>query len=237
MRYIRTRPDLPVATTQKLQEKTDLIARDGDAQLIYQNSRDTQWFSPVIEALKFMAGPGGCCMLCSRSEGSDVEHYRPKAIFPDLAMTWENYLWSCAICNRAKSNRFPPDTEPGGRMLNPVEDNPWDHLFINELMMITPRIGADLDGYDPRGLSTRDILRLNRDALIESRRERHTDLTGQVESALQGYHDGKLSVENLRSLVGQLRVYPFHLDVAEYFLDGPGQSESPFRELFELLTT
>lgn len=38
----------------------------------------------------------------------DVEHYRPKSIYWWLAYTYDNYLFSCQICNQSyKSNNFP----------------------------------------------------------------------------------------------------------------------------------
>ena len=43
----------------------------------------------------------------------DVEHYRPKSIYWWLAYTYDNYLFSCQICNQTyKSNHFPI----GGRL-------------------------------------------------------------------------------------------------------------------------
>lgn len=236
MRRIHARPDLPDAASARLAEKTAQILQGGDAKSIYSNSRSTEWFKPIVMVLAEMAGPGGNCMFCSHNESSNVEHYRPKARFPALAMVWENYLWVCNICNLAKSDRFPPDTEPGGRILNPVDDNPWDHLYINEQMMIAPRMDADSDAYDPRGLSTRDILQLNRDVLLRSRRDRFEDLCESVNICLSGHAAGTLSVENIHTKLERLRSHSFQPDVADYFLDGPGRTESPFRELFELLT-
>lgn len=38
----------------------------------------------------------------------DVEHYRPKSVYWWLAYTYDNYLYSCQICNQSyKGNNFP----------------------------------------------------------------------------------------------------------------------------------
>ena len=43
----------------------------------------------------------------------DVEHYRPKSIYWWLAYCYDNYLFSCQICNQSyKSNNFPISGNP-----------------------------------------------------------------------------------------------------------------------------
>jgi hypothetical protein len=83
----------------RLANETDAIKKAVDpkaeADKRYGNARKTRWFAPVVKELGRLAGPGERCMFCSGSEASDVEHFRPKAIFPEVAMTWENTLWSC----------------------------------------------------------------------------------------------------------------------------------------------
>jgi uncharacterized protein (TIGR02646 family) len=83
-------------------------------------------------------------MRCCYCEGqvecdyNDVEHFRPKARADRLngthdtgywwlAWTWENLLFSCAICNRsAKKDMFP--LEAGSVPLNPEEPPPGKEL-------------------------------------------------------------------------------------------------------------
>lgn len=54
----------------------------------------------------------GKCAYCEANTEvvahGDVEHYRPKSIYWWLAYTYDNYLYSCQICNQSyKSNNFP----------------------------------------------------------------------------------------------------------------------------------
>lgn len=54
----------------------------------------------------------GKCAYCEANTQivahGDVEHYRPKSIYWWLAYTYDNYLYSCQICNQSyKSNNFP----------------------------------------------------------------------------------------------------------------------------------
>jgi hypothetical protein len=55
---------------------------------------------------------GGKCAYCEASTTKvahgDVEHFRPKATYWWLAYCYENYLYSCQICNQVfKGDRFP----------------------------------------------------------------------------------------------------------------------------------
>lgn len=75
----------------------------------------------------------GKCAFCETptdaSYWGDVEHFRPKSIHWWLAYCYDNFLYSCAPCNGAKSNNF----EPLGNPLvapdvtgNPTESELWD---------------------------------------------------------------------------------------------------------------
>lgn len=241
MRRLGQRPLLPARLDARLSKESSAISKSPDpkseANRRYTNARGSKWFEPVLEQLGKLAGPGRRCMLCSGSEASDVEHYRPKAVFPDLAMVWENYLWSCTVCNRAKGDRFPPDTEPGGRIVNPLDDDPWAHFFIDEFGILTPRFDPSANALDQRAVSTRDILKLNRDALQESRKSRLDDLMTRASKLLSEVKAHVKTADEARDEVKLWLVQPFQSDVADYFLRGPGKAELPFKSLFEAIDT
>ena len=54
----------------------------------------------------------GKCGFCETptdaSYWGDVEHFRPKSVHWWLAYCYDNFLYSCAPCNGAKSNNFEP---------------------------------------------------------------------------------------------------------------------------------
>ena len=113
-----------------------------------------------MDSLKDLAGVGGLCMYCSANEPSQLEHYRPLAVFPKQAMTYENFLWSCDVCNRRyKGTRFPPDTEPGERILNPLDDNVWEHFFLDaKFGRLLRRVDPDTEEPLPRATSTCSVV-------------------------------------------------------------------------------
>jgi len=67
-------------------------------------------WKPAKGALKY--DTGGKCAYCEASTDvvahGDVEHFRPKSIYWWLALTFDNYLFSCQICNQTfKGDEFP----------------------------------------------------------------------------------------------------------------------------------
>jgi hypothetical protein len=234
MRTLPVPKPLEKKLSQKLSDETDAIKKasspKAEAERRYGNARKTQWFSPVVRELKRLAGPGERCMFCSGSEASDVEHYRPKAIFPDLAMTWENYLWSCTPCNRGKLSRFPPDTGPGGKFVNPLYEKVWDFFFIDSFGILTPRYDRAANAPNERAVTTRDFLSLNRDAVQVSRQQRFKNLKEAMADTLKLIEARKLTKKAARARVETWKSESWQPDVADYFLNGPGRIESPFKE-------
>lgn len=239
MRQLPRRPELPLPVRRKLQKETAAITAHpnskAEAARRYSNARKAKWFQPVVRKLGELSGPGQRCMLCSGSEASDVEHYRPLTEFPALAMTWLNYLWSCTPCNRSKSSRFPPHTEPGGRLLNPLDDDVWEFFFIDEFGILTPRYDPISNALNERAVTTRDFLELNREGVQESRKLRLEDLKSQVSETLQLASLGKIAKTQIRAKIAKWLAQPFQPDVADYFLNGPGREDAPFKELFTLV--
>ena len=137
-----------------------------------------------------------CCFCESKIEDvsyGEVEHFRPKAAWRQakntklmrpgyywLAYTWNNLLWSCKVCNAShKKNLFPLE-DPAARdcagriianesplLIDPSACDPRDHIRFKLDKAV---------GITHRGRITIDALGLNREALLESRRERLQNL-------------------------------------------------------------
>ncbi len=232
MRQLPKRPELPARTKARLEQATIGIAgatdKKAEARKRYENARGAAWFRPVVDRLRQLSGPGERCMFCSGSESSEVEHYRPKSVFPELAMTWENFLWSCGVCNLAKGNRFPPDTETGERLINPIDENVWDFFSLDEFGNLLPKWRLDLDDLDPRAVSTRNVLKLDRQLLQESRYQRRRELVQGVGDSLAQFDRGELTMADLVERRKAWLEAPFQPDVADYYLNGPGGDQEPF---------
>jgi hypothetical protein len=241
MRRFAARPAIAAETLTRLQEKTDevlaianLADRRARARAIYEVSRGTLWFGPIVDALRGLCGPGELCMYCSSNEPSQLEHFRPLTVFPDRTFEYNNYLWSCDICNRThKGERFPPDTGPGEQILNPLDDDVWEFFFIEDqfgrlLRRVDPGSGAPLG----RATSTCEIVGIDRENVQIKRSRRFRNLRRDVERALDDFHAGTVDAAGLQALITEWLSEPFQSDVADYFLNGPGRDKEPFASLF-----
>ena len=162
---------------------------------------------------------GKCCFCESKFLHvgyGDVEHFRPKGAVRQsrgaspgrpgyywLAYEWPNLLVACPRCNReGKGDVFPlADASKRARshrddlaqeeplLINPAEDDPEQYLSFRQ------EAAYAIDG-NLRGKATIEVLGLNREWLIERRRERlgllvcahvlaeHPELPGSADARL-----------------------------------------------------
>lgn len=76
----------------------------------------------------------------------DVEHFRPKNVYWWLAYCYDNYLYSCQICNQTfKSNRFPIS---GPKLRGPVVRSNSSEARLKRLANEMTHDPLDLDGVE-----------------------------------------------------------------------------------------
>jgi len=154
------------------------------------NRASNSTFAVVRETLREMCGGIARCMYCEDSAAHEIEHIKPKALYPELVFAWMNYLYACGLCNRGKGQRYyvfteggecnnvarrlnaPSEPPPGGEpvLLDPRREDPseWLQLDLWETFRFVPRHARDSRDWQRADL-TIDILGLNRDILIETR--------------------------------------------------------------------
>lgn len=118
------------------------------------------------------------CVFCeskvSHVYHGDIEHFKPKSKFCCYSHSWANLLFSCRICNGAKSDNFPiPDP-----IIKPTKDNPekffeYDTLPNGKLVSLIP--------LNNRAKNSIKTMNLNRDELCSRRGERWFELYSTVE--------------------------------------------------------
>ena len=149
-------------------------------------------FATVRRKLADMCNGERRCMYCEDSAADEVEHFKPKDLYPEAVFLWPNYLYACGPCNGPKNNRFMvvdartgdlldvtrgendpviPPRRGDAVLINPRRENPLDFLMldIRDTFEFTPVA----DGGLPleRARYTICVLRLNeRDYLKEARR-------------------------------------------------------------------
>lgn len=112
----------------------------------------------------------GKCAFCEShilsTQFGDVEHLRPKRLYPALFVVWENLTLACTKCNVYKSDI--------DGILNPYIDIISDHLaFLGPMVTKYPGSIA--------GNLTITHLRLNRDDLITRRARKLADIQNQID--------------------------------------------------------
>lgn len=83
------------------------------------------------------------CAYCEDSEGTAIDHFWPKNVYPERAFDWLNYLLVCSTCNsRYKRDQFPLDERGLPLLLNPTAEEPLEHLTFTsdgKLLAETPK--------------------------------------------------------------------------------------------------
>lgn len=158
-----------------LLKRTQKVAGAGDpraeAKRLWE-MQDNITFREVREVLGRMATGIERCMYCEDSEGTAIEHFWPKAIYPDRAYDWPNYLVACSRCNsNFKRDQFPLDGGGQPLLINPTEEDPLDHLALSPTTGIyVTRPGS------AKGDPSLEVFGINRSTLLLGRQDAWTIL-------------------------------------------------------------
>ncbi len=139
-------PDISAASADYLDKWTGALAEIGDyadrvaeAKAKWKSRRSgTKTMADVAGRLTDACAGPRRCMYCEDSLADEVEHIRPKDIYPDMCFSWANYLLSCGPCNGPKNNHFAVFDTAGevvevsrkhGEPVSPPTDGP--EVFID----------------------------------------------------------------------------------------------------------
>jgi uncharacterized protein (TIGR02646 family) len=188
--------DAPLAARlQALQDRIDALD-DYAAQVEFAKSswenKSVALFDPLKERLAGMCSGNRRCAYCEDSYADEIEHMRPKDLYPQQAYVWHNYVLACGPCNGPKNSKFSvlaadgalvdvsrrrgaPVVEPAAgahALVDPRIEDPVRFLWLD--FRTGHYVPAD-DREDTvdfrRARYTIDVLRLNaRDDLVRGRR-------------------------------------------------------------------
>lgn len=150
----RTAGTVPAAFRQpKLGSKSELLAAIFFAgQPTGKLAFDSAQWKPAKDRLK--KDSKGKCAYCEAPTSvvahGDVEHFRPKSIYWWLAFCFDNYLYSCQICNQTyKSDNFPisgnlamPPTMPNAMPTGPLLATLLTSLTHDPLLLTDDQLRA-----------------------------------------------------------------------------------------------
>jgi uncharacterized protein (TIGR02646 family) len=162
-----------------------------------RNKLGNSIFDEVKRALDRMCSGARRCAYCEDSLADEVEHVRPKDLYPQVVFAWTNYVYACGPCNGPKGSHFavfvadasvpieiarksgasvvpPPDGD--AVLIDPRTEDALRliALDLQETYCFVPRAARGSRDH-VRAAYTIRTLRLNRDALVEARRAAYRD--------------------------------------------------------------
>jgi uncharacterized protein (TIGR02646 family) len=166
-----------------------------------KNTGTNPTFTVVRHFLKQMCAGTARCMYCEDSMACDVEHFKPKAFYPELVFAWSNFLYACGLCNRTKRHTFRVETASSQHidlirrrgqpvlppmqgspvLIDPRREDPLEFMTLDlNTFRFQPRAG--LTGSNlARTKYTIKLLKLNeRDLLPEARRKAYEDYRARL---------------------------------------------------------
>jgi uncharacterized protein (TIGR02646 family) len=187
----------------------------------------TKTFESVCQALTDMCAGARRCMYCEDSCADEVEHIKPKDIYPEYVFVWENYLYACGQCNTRKNNQYAVFNSTTGRLteVSRKRNDPVVPPVKGEHVFIDPRIDdpfrfmtlelrqtfyflplATLNQLDrQRAQYTIDILQLNnREVLRQARQEAYGSYRARLTEYLAHKEHGA-SVHDLQLLIDAIK--------------------------------
>lgn len=151
------------------------------------------------------------CQYCEDSVADEIEHIYPKDLYPEFAFSWNNYVYSCGICNStykgsqfsvfdANNNAVDITRPPKRRVEQPVagrplfidirNEDPFDFFNLDFTTGIfTSKSDIDSQEYK-RAMYTIKILQLNRDILTSGRKCAYRVFLHEIKAYTQGPESG-----------------------------------------------
>jgi uncharacterized protein (TIGR02646 family) len=231
-------PDVPLPEAARLQlteyqQELDVLPdyaeRVARAQERFKslNQKGNPTFDSIKATLTRMCSGARRCAYCEDSAADEVEHIRPKTLYPELTFAWMNYLYACGPCNGPKNNRFAVFTKnssvptnvsrrknapvvppiPGEPvLLDPRVEDPTEYMSLDlrDTFWFVARAKPGTREYQ-RAKYTIDTLQLNaRDVLPQARRSAYLDYRAHLRQYIQERDAGGSQV-HLAQLIREIQ--------------------------------
>ncbi|MGV8889812.1 MAG: HNH endonuclease [Pseudomonas sp.] len=208
-----TSRDLERHSLERLQGLQDEVNRlvGYEAQVAYAKSswsrKPAGLFTGLKARLAEMCSGNLRCVYCEDSLADEIEHMRPKDLYPEQAYVWGNYVLACGPCNGPKNNKFAVLGNPlalmditrkrgaavvqpvAGRyaLIDPRVEDPLEFLWLDfRTSRYVPNTGDKASETWIRAEYTINVLGLNkRDALVRGRKCAFSGYTSRLRTWLE----------------------------------------------------
>lgn len=120
------------------------------------------------------------CMYCESKmlhiSYSDVEHIKPKSLYPNLEFDWNNLWIACDICNR----KYKADQDED--LINPYDVDPSNHISFSWAILY------DLQ-WDTKWRLSIDCIWLNRAELVAKRQEKIDEINKAIQACFRASNE------------------------------------------------
>ncbi len=210
---------------QEIDAVGDYVDRVVEAKRLFRSRRNSSTLQEVRRTLQTMCGSIRRCMYCEDSRADEIEHFRPRDLYPEAVFLWSNLLFACGPCNGNKRNRFfvfaATDDElidvtrvAGAEVLPPVvgepvlidprHEEPLEllELELRHTLRFAPRLRKDTRARK-RAERTIEVLRLNSDLLVKARRGTFASLMALLRHYLEKKRQGGTAkaLRRIRSVI------------------------------------
>ena len=128
---------------RRVDGETNYEDRVSTAKVLFaqQNRTNNATFQAVRRALTRMCSGARRCAYCEDSSADEVEHIKPKDLYPEVTFVWENYLYACGPCNSPKNNHFAVFATATGNLIDVTRKpgQPITPPIMGESVFINPR--------------------------------------------------------------------------------------------------
>lgn len=178
----------------ELDAETDYAHRVELAADMWKNRTGSADFERIRAVLYGMCFGSRRCVYCEDSASTEIEHVKPKSLYPEATFSWENFLPACSGCNGPKNNRFavfvPDEPDPvqvarrrGAAVVPPRHGDPvlihprcedplrFLILDLKGTFLIRPRPGLEHREHTRAEWTVDELLYLNRELLLQARRQ------------------------------------------------------------------
>ncbi|WP_205950656.1 hypothetical protein [Pantoea stewartii] len=135
---------------QEINDETSYSAMVIKADNLWK-SKSKKHFDDIRAVLDRMCVGSRRCNYCEDSVADEVEHIKPKSLYPTDCFRSENYLYSCGPCNGPKNNKYAifdqqnnvvdvsrkkgaavtPPQNGDSVFINPRTENPLDFMILD----------------------------------------------------------------------------------------------------------
>lgn len=205
-------------------------ARYDRATALFSN-KNNALFREIKSKLAGAAPSDGACYYCERDRYRDIDHVWPKRHYSEKSFRWDNFVYSCVICNQGeKRDKFAifightdyvefdrylgfDETVPVGDpvLIDIRSENPMEYLRLDFSTGRLVPIGDERG--QVRGRYTRDLFKLDADALARARRRGFDQLIVYLKDLRAARFSENTSQE--ARIVDEIRNLPFPTVIAE----------------------